>query len=364
VLWFFGGVSPMSEKRMILSQEYADWLKDIKERVRVAQIRAQISVNIEMLALYWFVGESIADKLTKSSWGSHVVDRLSEDLKKAFPEMSGFSRSNLFYMKKWVEFYSTETVQQLVGQLGIVSIQQIVGQIPWGQNIAIITKSRSPQEAVFYVMKTIQNNWSRGVLIHQIELQLYERQGKSVTNFQCTLPEPQSERAEETLKDPYIFDFMTMSEKVHERNVENQLVSHIKEFLLELGSGFSFIGNQYHIEVAEKDYFIDLLFYHIHLRCFVVIEIKTVEFKPEYAGKLNFYLSAIDEILKSEHDNPTIGLILCKNKNKLDVEYALRDISKPIGVSEYKLLQSVPDDLKSSLPTVEQLEKELLKIGS
>jgi len=347
----------------VFPKEYAEWLAEIKERVKTAQIKAQLSVNAEMLALYWFIGESIIDKLNKSSWGSQVVDRLSEDLRKAFPGMSGFGRSNLFYMKKWVEFYSHETVQQLVGQFNLRSIQQLVGQIPWGQNIAIITKSSSPEEAFFYVAKTIQNNWSRGILLHQIETHLFERQGRSVTNFQCTLPSPQSDRAEETLKDPYIFDFMAMTEKIHERNIENELISHIKEFLLELGSGFSFIGNQYHIEVAGKDYFLDLLFYHIYLRCFVVIEIKTVEFIPEYAGKLNYYLSAVDDLLKSEHDNPTIGLILCKHRNKLDVEYALRDINKPIGVSEYKLLQSMPDELKSSFPTVEQLEKELLKIN-
>jgi len=351
----------MSRETVAFFKEYTEWFKEIKERVTTAQIRAQLSVNTEMLALYWFMGESIINKSNKSTWGSQVVDKLSLDLKRAFPKMSGFSRSNLFYMKKWVEFYSTEAVQQLVGQFSVKSIQQLVGQIPWGQNIVIITRCNSSEEALFYITKTIQNNWSRGVLLNQIETHLFMRQGKSVTNFQDTLPSPQSDRAEETLKDPYIFDFLNMTEKAHERDVENQLISHIKEFLLELGRGFSFIGNQYHIEVAGKDYFLDLLFYHIHLHCFVVIEIKTVEFIPEYAGKLNFYLSAVDDILKSEKDNPSIGLILCKNKDQLNVEYALKDINKPIGVSEYKLLQSIPDELKSSLPTIEQFEREFFK---
>ncbi|MGI6395343.1 MAG: PDDEXK nuclease domain-containing protein [bacterium] len=350
----------MSEITKAFDKEYNQWLGEIKEKVKGAQIRAQLSANTELLNLYWFLGKSIIGKLSKSSWGSQVVEQLSKDLKVAFPNMSGFSRSNLFYMKKWVEFYSHRKIQQLVGQFGLQSIQQLVGQIPWGHNVAIITKAKSIEEALFYIGKTIENNWSRGVLLHQIDGMLYARQGKSITNFHCTLPAPHSERAEETLKDPYIFDFMTLTEKVKERDIENKLIYHIKEFLLELGNGFSFIGNQYHIEIAGKDYFIDLLFYHIHLRCFIVIEIKTVEFLPEYAGKLNFYLSAVDDKLKSKHDNPTIGLILCKCKDKLEVEYALKDINKPIGVSNYKITQSIPEELKSSLPSIEQFERGLL----
>jgi predicted nuclease of restriction endonuclease-like (RecB) superfamily len=252
-------------------------------------------------------------------------------------------------MRQWYRFWSAESVIAL----------QVVAQIPWGHNLTIITKIKSIDEAVFYVQKTIQNNWSRSVLTHQIEGGLYQRQGKAITNFEATLPAPQSDLARQMLKDPYNFDFLMLREKHDEQELENTLIEQITRFLLELGAGFSYLGRQYRLEVAGDEFFMDLLFYHVRLHCYVVIELKTVKFKPEFAGKLNFYISAVDGILKTEQDSPTIGILICKSKNDTVVEYALRDINKPIGVSEYMITQSLPDDLKSSLPSIEEIEAEL-----
>ena len=260
--------------------------------------------------------------------------------------MKGFSRRNLFYMKKFYNFYKSD----------FEKVQRFVAQIPWGHNILIISKSQNINEAIFYLNETLENNWSRDILDLQIENDLFKRKGNAVTNFSNSLPKPNSDLANQTLKDPYLFDFLTLKKDADEKSIEDQLTKHITRFLLELGKGFAFIGRQYHLEIGKKDYYIDLLFYHTKLRCYVVIELKAKEFKAEYAGKLNFYLSAVDDILKSKEDNPTIGILLCKERNKIEAEYALRGMSQPIGVAEFKLSKAIPKEIKSELPTIEEIE--------
>ena len=338
---------------LLNNNEYKTWIKELKTLISSSQIKASLSVNRELLALYWSIGKSISEKVEKLKWGSSVVKELSKDLKKNFPNQKGFSRSNLFYMKKWFEFYSNE--------LDYKKVQQVVGQIPWGQNVLIITKSKNINEALFYAEKTLKNNWSRAVLAHQIGLDLYSRKGKAITNFSNTLISPNSELANEVLKDPYKFDFLTINEKALEKDIEDQLVNHITAFLLELGTGFAFVGRQVPLEIDGKDFYIDLLFYHIKLKSYIVIELKAVEFKAEYAGKMNLYLSAVDDLIKTKDENPTIGLLLCRSKSKIVAEYALRGTTQPIGIAEYELIKSIPEDLKTTLPTIEQIEQELEK---
>jgi len=329
--------------------EYISWVNELKTLIQKTQIKASISVNRELLGLYWSIGKSISEKVNKANWGSSVVEELSKDLKVEFPNQKGFSRSNLFSMKKWFEFYSKS-------EIDIEKIQQLVGQIPWGQNVIIISKSKSIEEAIFYTSKTIENNWSRSILIHQIELDFYERHGKAITNFTETLPTPHSELANETLKDPYKFDFLTLQEKALEKDIENQLVKHITSFLLELGTGFSFVGQQVPVKIDNQDFSIDLLFYHIKLKCYVVVELKAIEFKAEFAGKMNLYLSAIDDSLKTDSENPTIGLLLCKSKSEIIAEYALRGMTQPIGIAEYEINKAIPKEIKTELPTIEEIE--------
>jgi predicted nuclease of restriction endonuclease-like (RecB) superfamily len=301
------------------------------------------------MSLYWTIGKSISEKVNTANWGSSVVEELSKDLKEEFPNQKGFSRSNLFSMKKWFEFYSQS-------EIDIEKIQQLVGQIPWGHNVVIISKSKNIEEAIFYSNKTIENNWSRSVLLHQIELNLYERHGKAITNFTETLPTPHSELTTETLKDPYKFDFLTLQEKALEKDIEIQLVKHITSFLLELGTGFSFVGQQVPVKIDNQDFYIDLLFYHIKLKCYVVVELKAIEFKAEFAGKMNLYLSAIDDSLKTKAENPTIGLLLCKSKSEIIAEYALRGMTQPIGIAEYEINNAIPKEIKTELPTIEEIE--------
>lgn len=334
------------------NKKYRKWVEELKGLIQKSQIKASISVNKELLELYWKIGESISEKSNAENWGTSVVEQLSKDLKTIFPNQFGFSRSNLFSMKKWFEFYNSSNIQ-------IEKIQQLVGQIPWGQNVLIITKAKNINEALFYADKTVENNWSRAVLSHQIDLGLFKRKGKAITNFQETLPLPQSELAVESLKDPYKLDFLTLGEKALEKDIEEQLVSHITSFLLELGAGFSFVGRQVPLKIDDREFYIDLLFYHIKLRCYFVIELKTYEFKAEYAGKMNLYLSAVDDLIKTETENPTIGLLLCKSKSKIVAEYALRGTSQPIGIAEYEIVKSIPENLKTKLPTIEEIEKEL-----
>ena len=329
--------------------EYINWVNELKTLIQRTQIKASISVNRELMSLYWTIGKSISEKVNTANWGSSVVEELSKDLKEEFPNQKGFSRSNLFSMKKWFEFYSQS-------EIDIEKIQQLVGQIPWGHNVVIISKSKNIEEAIFYSNKTIENNWSRSVLLHQIELNLYERHGKAITNFTETLPTPHSELATETLKDPYKFDFLTLQEKALEKDIEIQLVKHITSFLLELGTGFSFVGQQVPVKIDNQDFYIDLLFYHIKLKCYVVVELKAIEFKAEFAGKMNLYLSAIDDSLKTEAENPTIGLLLCKSKSKIIAEYALRGMTQPIGIAEYEINNAIPKEIKTELPTIEEIE--------
>lgn len=327
---------------------YDELLRDLKARIGQAQVRAAIAVNSELVMLYWSIGRDILVRQQQQRWGAKVVDRLAADLRRAFPEMKGFSRTNLLYMRAFAEAYPDEQF-----------VQQAVGQIPWGHNVRILDQVKDVQAREFYIRQTVQHGWSRTVLEMQIESNLYGRQGGGTTNFERTLPAPQSDLARQLLKDPYDFDFLTLGEEAHERDLERGLVEHIREFLLELGIGFAFVGSQYHIEVGGQDFYLDLLFYHLRLRAYVVIELKVTEFKPEYAGKMNFYLSAVDDLLRHEQDQPSIGIILCKTKNKVVAEYALRDTQKPIGVSSFQLTESLPEKLQGSLPTIEELEEEL-----
>ncbi len=344
-------------KEIIKSDDYKIFITQIKNRIQSSQIKAAISVNQEMLKLYWFIGSEIVKKQETSHWGDGFLKQISVDLKKEFPDMKGFSVRNLELMRKWYRYWiqRDEIAKQVVSQLDHAPIFQI----PWGHNILIVRKSNSIKEALFYASKTIENNWSRNVLLNQIDSNLYERQGKSISNFDKHLPAKDSDLAKEILKDPYNFDFLTMHEKYNERELEKALVADITNFLLELGEGFSYVGKQYKLTVDNEDFYIDLLFYHIKLHSYVVIELKTGQFRPEYTGKLNFYVSAVDGILKTEKDNPTIGILICKEKSKTIVEYALKDISKPIGVSEYELTRHLPDEYKNALPTIEQIEREL-----
>jgi predicted nuclease of restriction endonuclease-like (RecB) superfamily len=339
-------------KNNIKISNYVGFLKDIKIKIKSSQIKAAVKVNKELVRLYWEIGTSLNQKIKEESWGSKVLDKLAKDLKSSFPNMKGFSYRNLKYMVQFAKNYCAY-------EFG----QQLVAQIPWGHNVLIMQKISDSKERLWYIQQTIENSWSRSFLDHWIDVKLYQRQGKATTNFKNTLPKIQSDLANQTIKDPYIFDFLTIRKKHDEQELEDKLVDHIQSFLIELGHGFAFVGRQYHLEVGKKDYYIDLLFYHLKLRCFCVIELKNIEFKPEHVGKMNFYLSAIDDLLKHNTDQPTIGLILCKTKDSFTAEYALRDINKPIGISEYetKILESLPNDLKGSLPTIEEIEEGLAK---
>jgi len=314
------------------------------------------------LVFYWHLGADIVAKQADSTWGDGLIDQLSKDLMSEFPDMKGFSRTNLMYMKKWYLFYSQSSaiVPQAVGQSNNTPLKEIF-RIPWGHNREIVTNCKNVKEAMFYVQNTIKYNWSRSVLVHHIESNLYKREGKSPNNFTATLPAPQSDLAEQTLKDPYIFDFLTLTKEHKEKELEDALVEHITKFLLELGAGFAYVGRQFPLRVGKSDFFIDLLFYHLKLHCYIVIELKATAFQPEFAGKLNFYLSAVDSQVKSKDDNPSIGIILCKNKDQIIAEYALRNMAKPMGVSEYKLSRAIPAKLRKALPSAEQLETELEK---
>src|SRR5574344_520286 len=340
----------------IITQEYKQFLFDIKSKIQSAQLKAHIKVNEEMLKLYWEIGSMIKKKQKESSWGDKILENISKDLKEEFPALQGFSLRNIHYMKKWVLFYSNsqqsvdEIVQQLVAQ---------IFQIPWGHNIHIISKVKNIDEALFYISKTIENSYSRAQLVEQMSKELYLRSGKAVTNFESKLPKPQSALADEITKDPYCFDFLTLRASYDEKELENALVSNMTKFLLELGSGFAFIGQQYKIIVDKNDFKIDLLFYHTKLHCYVVVELKTTDFKPEYTGKLNFYITAVDEQIKTKFDNPTIGILICKSKSDMIVEYALRNVNTPIGISEYQLTEILPKEYQSSLPTIKQIEAEL-----
>jgi len=327
---------------------YANWLTDLKGQIHAAQQRAALTVNTELIRLYWQIGRDILDHQSAQGWGTKVVERLSHDLREAFPDLGGFSRANLMYMRAFAQAWPEDAI-----------VQQPVGQIPWGHNIVLLTKLKEQPARLAYAAATVEHGWSRNVLTTQIEVQALERQGKAVTNFDRTLPAVQSDLARETLKDPYKLDFLGLEADAREREIEQALVDHVADFLIELGAGFAYVGRQVHLEVGGDDFFIDLLFYHLQLRAYVVIEIKAGKFKPEHVGQLGFYMTAVDAQVKHEDDAPTIGLLLCKTKNEVVAEYALRDSARPLGVSEYQLAQSLPEQLQTNLPTIEQIEREL-----
>lgn len=332
---------------------YDDFLHDLKERIRAAQVHAALAVNRELVLLYWQTGRDILERQRQQGWGAKVIDRLSIDLRSAFPDMKGFSPRNLKYMRAFAEAYPNEQF-----------VQEPLAQITWYHNITLLDKVKDPIEREWYVSKTIQHGWSRNVMVLQIESGLHRRQGKAVTNFDRTLPSPQSDLARNLLKDPYNFDFLTLDPEAQERDLERGLLAHVRQFLLELGVGFAFVGSQYHMEVGGDDFYVDLLFYHLHLRCFVVIDLKMRKFKPSDAGQMNFYLSAVDDLLRHPNDEPSIGIVLCKEKNKVIAEYALRDTSKPIGVSAFRITEALPEEFKGSLPTIEELEAEMQKLDT
>lgn len=305
------------------------------------------------MELYWDIGKDIVEKQSKEDWGSSFIELFASDLRKAFPDIKGFSRRNIYAIRQWYLFYSKE----------FEFVPQAVAQIPWGHNRLIISQIKDVDKALFYADATIENGWSRDILGIQIDKNYFECKGSSVTNFDRTLISPQSDLARETIKDPYDFDFLGLEDDALEKEIEKELTKHITDFLVELGKGFAYVGKQYHLKVGDKDYYIDLLFYHLELRCYVVIELKAGIFKPEHAGKLNFHLSAVDTLVKRDEDNPTIGILLCKKKNRVEAEFALRDINKPIRISDYLLTKAIPDEIKTKLPTVEQLENELSELG-
>lgn len=336
----------------IIAKEYTEFLEQLKEQVAISRYKAARTVNKELLLLYHYIGTQILEKQKSQGWGSKVIEQLSRDLKAEFPEMKGFSTRNLKYMRQFAgEYQDIEFVQQLVAQL------------PWGHNVFLMDLVRDKEARLFYIKEAIEHGWSRNIMVMQIELGLHKRQGKAITNFKEKLPSPQSDLAHYTLKDPYIFDFLSIGKDAHEREVEKGLVGHMEKFLLELGEGFAFVGRQFHLDVGDEDFFVDLLFYHLKLRCFIVIELKDNKFKPEYAGKMNFYLSAVDDLLKHETDQPSVGLILCKSKNDVLAKYTLKDMTKPIGLAEYRITESLPENIKTALPTIEELEAELSKVS-
>lgn len=348
------------------SHEYVEWITSLKEKFQQAQIKAAIKVNSTLLEFYWELGADIVEKQKEAQWGTGFLKQVSADLMKEFPTIKGFSISNLKHIRNWWHTYNckwittcnpieTEKGQQLAAQ----KLKQLVTQIPWGQNLVIISKCKSTEEALFYLYKCQEYGWSRAVLTLQIESGLYRREGKAITNFKQFLPAPDSDLAQQLLKDPYNFEFLTLTKEFKEKELEAGLVEHITQFLIELGSGFAYMGKQVKLTVGDQDFYIDLLFYHTRLRCYVVIELKATEFQPEHTGKLNFYLAAVDGELKHEHDSPTIGILLCKSKNKTVVEYALKNVNAPMGVSEYEITESLPDNLKSVLPSVEEIEAEI-----
>jgi predicted nuclease of restriction endonuclease-like (RecB) superfamily len=333
--------------------EYGELLDVVRERIRAARFRAAVALNRELVVLYWQIGHEILTRQEASRWGARVVERLAEDLRREFPDIRGLSRTNLLYTRAFAEAYPDEQI-----------VQQLLGHIPWGHNTVLLDKVRGLDERIWYARQVVEHGWSRNVLIHQVEGGLYERRGQAVTNFGRTLPAAQSDLAVELIKDPYHFSFVGMGQDLEERELERALLAHVRDFLLELGVGFAFVGSQYRLEVGGQDYHLDLLFYHIRLKCYVVVELKVGSFRPEYAGKMNFYRSALDDRLRQEGDGPSIGLVLCKERNRVVAEYALRGIAVPIGVAEYRLTDDLPARLKESLPSPEQLESELAAAGT
>ncbi|WP_064615544.1 PDDEXK nuclease domain-containing protein [Streptobacillus moniliformis] len=342
---------------IIENDEYKKLIIELKDKVRSSQLKAAVKVNYELLDLYWNLGKEIVERENKYSWGDRFLLLLSKDLQNEFPEIKGFSKENLKHIRYWYQFYYNGLIGlQPVTQLK--KIEQMIKSIPWGHNQRIMYKCKTVEEALFYVGRTLENGWSRTVLEHQIESNLYKRLGSAITNFETILPALQSDLAKQTIKDPYNFDFLTLTEDYNEKELEKELVSRITDFLLELGAGFSYVGKQVHIKVGESDFYIDLLFYHIKLHCYVVVELKTEKFKPEFVGQLNFYVTAVNRDLKGKEDNQTIGILICKDKDNVVAEYALADTSQPIGISKYEISELLEKEFKSSLPSIDEIEKE------
>jgi|ERR1035437_671028 predicted nuclease of restriction endonuclease-like (RecB) superfamily len=359
----------------IISSDYKGWLIELKSKIKQSQIKAALSVNSELIRLYWELGTQIVEKQRKTSWGAGFIDQLSKDLKDEFPDITGFSKRNIELIKQWYLFYRGSFViaKQAVSYLQNADIEKVISSfevndrttftiklfnIPWGHHILIIQKIKDINEASYYINETLINNWSRSILEYQIETDLYNRQGKAITNFSTTLPSIDSDLANALLKDPYNFEFLTLSTQIKEQELEHKLVQHITQFLLELGKGFAYMGRQYLIVVGGKEFRTDLLFYHTKLKCYVVIELKVTEFEPEFLGKLNFYLTAINTLIKADDDKPTIGILLCKNKNDIVVDFTLKDINKPMGVSRFTY-KELPAEIKNALPSIELLTKHL-----
>jgi predicted nuclease of restriction endonuclease-like (RecB) superfamily len=354
---------------------YTDLFQNIKQRIRQAQTRAILAVNSELIRLYWDIGRMLDQRQQMEGWGTGFIPKLAMDLRNELPEVKGFSKRNIGYMLQFAREYGDPASPNPIAVIAQDDyarrveadvqplLQQRVAKIPWGHNLLLMERVKDRSTRLWYIQQTIAQGWSRNTLASMISSRLHERQGQSTTNFPSQLPSPQSDLAQQTLKDPYIFDFLTLEEPFHERELETGLIRHLENFLLELGQGFAFVGRQYLVSVGDDDFYIDLLFYHLRLRCFVVIDLKRGKFKPEYAGKINFYCNIVDDYLRHSGDQATIGLILCQEKNTVVAEYALRGMNKPIGVSEYELTRALPNELKSSLPTIEELEAELSGMG-
>lgn len=337
-----------NQRSLFPDSDYAEFFNELKQRIRSAQVRAALAVNQELIHLYWQIGYDILIRQREEGWGGKVIERLAQDLKREFPDMAGFSQTNLKYMRALAEAYSETEISQ-----------RCVDQLPWRHNIALLTKIKDSHVRLWYAQKALENAWSRDILVMQIESNLFERQGGAITNFERSLPAPQSDLAQQLIKSPYNFEFLTLAENAQERELERALIEHIRDFLLELGLGFAFLGSQYPLVVSGKEYRLDLLFYHVHLHCYVVIDLKMGEFEPQHSGQMSFYVAAVDNLLRQERDEPTIGIILCKSKDKTTVEYALQGSQQPIGVSTYQLQSQLPPDFQTNLPTVEQFEMEL-----
>ena len=331
-----------------ISKDYLSFIEELKSHIKNARIRAALSVNKELLQMYWHIGYRILEQQNSQSWGSKIIEKLSLDLRKEFPDIKGLGVSNLHNMRRFAEFYKDPTI-----------LQQAAGLLPWYHHVVLLEKVKEETERLWYINKTIENGWSRNVLALQISSRLYEREGRSVTNFRDTLPSPQSDLAQQLLKNPYNLEFISASHETHEREIERMLVHKIKDFLLELGAGFAFVGNQFHLHLDKEDYYLDLLFYHIKLKRYVVVELKSDKFRPEYADKLSFYLNLVDKTLKDDNDNPAIGLILCRAHHKLTVEYSLDTITSPLGVSTYILTDRLPENLEKELPTTKVLSEKI-----
>lgn len=327
---------------------YQSLIGDIKNRIRQAQAKAAVAINTELVGMYYDIGKMILLRQQNEGWGNAVIPRIAKDIKNELSELKGFSERNLGYMVQFAKTYPDHSI-----------LQQPVAKLPWGHNIILLQYVKDAETRNWYANESLKNGWGRATLIQKIKYNLNDRQGRATHNFTQTLPSGQSELVQEALKDPYNFDFLTLTDPFNERELEVGLITHIEKFLLELGSGFAFVGRQYPLTVSEREFYLDLLFYHLKLRCFIVIELKKGEFKPEFAGKMNFYCSAVDDLLKHHDDQPTIGLILCQTKDRVIAEYALRDIQKPIGISKYELTRYLPNELVGSLPSIDELEKEL-----